>query len=295
MSAQPAYRALTVEDIPGAQRLRAIAKWNQTDRDWRNLLAFDPQGCFAAEMDGKVVGTATALRYRPASGPGSFGWVGMVLVDPDYRRHGIGSTLLKQCVSHLQNSGVETVKLDATPMGKLVYEKIGFVGEYELERWEGVAKAVPAPSGGVDAVKIETLNKAGIDALAAYDAPIFGAERRAVLGAWVEGWPQMALVARHAGKIAGYALARKGSNFQQIGPVIGDSPAISGALLRQSLTLLQGQAVIVDIVSANPWTVALAEQLGLKQQRPFLRMACGKNSSPGQSRFQLAICCPELG
>ena len=141
MENQPPFtiRTLKESDIPAAQRLRELAKWNQVDQDWRNLLSFEPNGCFVAEMDGRVVGSATSTRYVPNSGAGSFGWIGMVLVDPDYRRHGIGSTLLKRCIQYLKDCGVETVKLDATPMGKLVYEKLGFHDEYNIERWEGVA------------------------------------------------------------------------------------------------------------------------------------------------------------
>src|SRR5205814_2335881 len=100
--AAPIYRPLTAADIPGAQRLRELAKWNQTDRDWQNLLRFDHEGCFAVEMDGRLVGTATTTRFTPRSGPGSLAWIGMVLVDPECRRHGIGSTLLKNCIAHLQ-------------------------------------------------------------------------------------------------------------------------------------------------------------------------------------------------
>jgi GNAT superfamily N-acetyltransferase len=293
MTNEPSYRLLKTSDIPGAQRLREIAKWNQTDRDWQNLLAFEPQGCFAAEMDGRVVGTATTTRYKPASGPASFGWVGMVLVDPEYRRHGIGSTLLKRCIAYLQESGVETVKLDATPMGKLVYEKIGFVAEYELERWEGAAQ-VPSEARG-SAVAVEALNERMLNAVLAYDGPVFGADRGAILRAWSEAWPEMAIVARSGELLCGYALARRGGNFQQIGPIVADSPAVAEALLRHMLAKLQGQQVIIDIVTANAWAAPLAAKYGLKQQRPFLRMACGPNTSPGKHSDIFAICCPELG
>jgi GNAT superfamily N-acetyltransferase len=286
-------RTLTLDDVPGAQRLRELAKWNQTDQDWKNLIAFEPNGCFAAIMDGKIVGTATSTRFEPSSGPGSFGWIGMVLVDPEYRRHGIGSTLLKKCIEYLKACGVETVKLDATPVGKLVYEKLGFVAEYELERWEGTAAAeLVKPPGGVE---FSPLKPGDVDELNQYDTPIFGAQRRAVLEAWLRGWPEHGMLARMNGKVSGYVLVRPGANYQQIGPVIGDSPIVCSTLLTFALTKLQGQRVILDIVSANAWAKPIAEAHGLNHQRPFLRMAFGANSSPGQREKVLAICCPELG
>ena len=286
-------RTLTLDDVPAAQRLRELAHWNQTDQDWKNLIAFEPNGCFAAIMDDKIVGTATSTRFEPSSGPGSFGWIGMVLVDPEYRRHGIGSTLLKHCIKYLKDCGVETVKLDATPLGKLVYEKLGFVAEYELERWEGTAPVAnpQLPPG----ITITPMTPTDLGELTAYDTPVFGAKRHAVLESWLRGWPEHALVARHAGKIYGYALARRGANFHQIGPVISNSPALCATLLAHELTALKGERVIADIVTANAWAKPIAEAYSLQHQRPFLRMAFGPNSSPGEREMMLAICCPELG
>ena len=291
--AEPQIRLLTIADIPAAQRLRELAKWNQTDDDWRNLIGFEPNGCFAAEMDGNVVGTATTTRYTPDSGPGSFGWVGMVLVDPEFRRHGIGSTLLKRCIQYLKDSGVETVKLDATPMGKLVYEKLGFVAEYELERWEGVARSfeleVDVPGSTVVHMKDSDLKD-----VIAFDANIFGAHRANVIEAWYRDWPERCVVARQGGAVKAFGLSRRGTNFQQIGPVVGDSQ-LSAKVLAMILSELEDEQVVVDAVTSNPWARQAVEACGLKHQRPFLRMAFGKNSAPGKPESMLAICCPELG
>ena len=282
-------RLLTLADIPAAQRLRELAHWNQTDQDWRNLIAFEPNGCFAVEMDGKIVGTATTTRFEPNTGPGSIGWVGMVLVDPEYRRHGIGSTLLKHCIQYLKDCAVETVKLDATPMGKLVYEKLGFVAEYELERWEGVAAANPTNSA------LHPITLADLPELVAFDTPIFGAQRKHVLESWLRAWPECSAILRQSGAVRGFVLARRGMNFQQIGPIEGETPEICAALLAHALSKMNGARVIADVLTANPWSRAIAEAHGLKHQRPFLRMAYGANSMPGRREKILAICCPELG
>jgi len=289
----PSYRLLRAEDVVGAQRLRELAKWNQTDQDWRNLIAFEPQGCFAAELDGKIVGTATTTRYVPDKGPGSFGWVGMVLVDPEKRRYGIGSTLLKKCIAYLKETGVETVRLDATPIGKQVYDKLGFHDEYLLERWEGTARKVPG--GVIGPWSLEPIAARDLNELCAYDTPLFGANRRAILEAWVRDCPEHAVLLREKGKLVGYALARRGSNFHQIGPVVAAQADPCEALLMALLERLADQKVIVDVVTSNAWTIPIALRCGLAHQRPFLRMACGPNAAPGVPGKFLAICCPELG
>ena len=50
----------------------------------------------------------------------------MVLVDESMRQHGIGTALVEQAVEVLDRRGAETVRLDATPLGKPLYERLGF-------------------------------------------------------------------------------------------------------------------------------------------------------------------------
>ena len=43
--------------------------------------------------------------------------------------------LLERAVRHLDERRVPSVKLDATPQGRPLYERMGFETEYEIERW----------------------------------------------------------------------------------------------------------------------------------------------------------------
>lgn len=294
-STAPAFklRCLTTADIPAALRLSASAGWNQTDVDWRNLLNFEPLGCFAASCEnGTLLGTATTACFDPPSGPRSFAWIGMMLVDPTQRRRGVGSALLEKCIEYLEGLGVETIKLDATPLGKEVYDRFGFCAKYTLGRFEGAAQLPPAT---VAPCAIEPLAADDLEALASFDAPIFGARRKTILKTWRDSWPECALAARVDGALAGFAMARRGARFSQIGPVIGTTPEICGALLCESLRRQIGANVIVDVMAKNAWALQLAERFGLRRQRSLIRMFRGPNLSPGRPESILAICCPELG
>src|SRR5882672_9524967 len=114
-------RIMTMADIPAGMRLKDLARWNQTPADWARFLRSSPEGCFVAECDGHVCGTATTIVYEDR-----FAWIGMVLVDPLYRGRGIGTALLEGAIQYLDERGVPTLKLDATPQGKPLYEKLGF-------------------------------------------------------------------------------------------------------------------------------------------------------------------------
>src|ERR1051326_135576 len=125
-------RLLFETDVPAAMRLKEAAGWNQTEADWRRLLSLEPNGCFAAVKDGGLVGTTTTTIYD------EFAWIGMVLVEPQQRRQGIGAKLMNVALEYLSGK-VETIKLDATALGQRVYETFGFGVESEVERWTGTA------------------------------------------------------------------------------------------------------------------------------------------------------------
>ena len=45
---------------------------------------------------------------------------------PEWRKKGIGTAILKKLLEEAKNRDITAVKLYATPMGKLLYEKHGF-------------------------------------------------------------------------------------------------------------------------------------------------------------------------
>src|SRR5215813_13986469 len=106
-------RTMTKTDIPAGMRLKDVSGWNQTEHDWHRFLNASPSGCFVAEANGEVIGTAATISYED-----KFAWIGMVLVDPGHRGKGIGTHLLERAVKYLDTAKTPTVKLDATPLGK---------------------------------------------------------------------------------------------------------------------------------------------------------------------------------
>ena len=87
-----AVRPMTLADVPLGMRLKDIAGWNQTEADWRMLL--DAGVGFVALVNGVPVGTVTVVTYAGRTST-RFSWIGMLLVDPAYRRRGVGTTLLQ--------------------------------------------------------------------------------------------------------------------------------------------------------------------------------------------------------
>src|ERR1044071_5228007 len=127
-------RLLFEADIPAAMQLKEAAGWNQTEADWHRLLRLEPDGCFGAIQDGRLVGTTTTTIH------GELAWIGMVLVEQQERRQGIAAKLMNVALDYLKDK-VDTIKLDATSLGQPVYEKLGFEVESEVERWMGTTRS----------------------------------------------------------------------------------------------------------------------------------------------------------
>lgn len=277
-------RLMTVADIPAGIKLREAAGWNQTEQDWQRFLRLDPAGNFVACRDDRVCGTVTTLNYE-----GRFGWIGMVLVDPAYRRQGIGTRLLEKGIDFLESAKVESIKLDATPDGRPLYLQRRFVDEYGIQRWEGVSKI--GRGVGLTPMKREELRK-----VCEWDRRIFGADRTRLLTAlWQEG-PQYSVVICEGGEVAGYVLGRAGARAHYLGPwVASPLSGVADELLREFLSRLDGQRVYVDVCLKNPYAVASVQAAGFHMQRSLTRMCRGPNNYPGQPQLVYGIGGPELG
>ncbi len=266
------FRLLTPADLAAADQLREFAGWNQTPRDWEGYLEFEPAGCFAAELAGQVVGTATTITYGR-----DVGWIGMVLVHPEQRRHGIGSVLLNRCLDHLRARGIRSIKLDATPMGRAVYLPMGFVDEYDLSRFQGIAGPEPA----ADRAMLEPLGAAVWADVVEFDAEIFGVARPAVLRSLAAREPESCFVVRTGGVVRGFLMARTGRNAVQVGPWLARDDAAAAALLAGVVRRHAGQRMFIDVPAPNTTGAALMREIGFSVQRGYTRMFLGENPRPG--------------
>ena len=204
-------RVMTKADISAAQRLKEIAGWNQTKTDWERFLEASEAGCFVAELDGAVCGTAATISFE-----NRFAWIGMVLVDPVYRGCGIGTRLLERTIEYLDAVRIPCMKLDATPQGRPIYEKLGFLPEYEIERWTLKRPAVPAH----DAFRINWPTDPApslLEEIFETDRGVFGASRKSLLNSVHLEAPDFTYGIAAKGKLRGNHW-RRGSVADHLGP-----------------------------------------------------------------------------
>jgi predicted N-acetyltransferase YhbS len=288
MTAVPAngsIRRLTPGDIPAGLRLSRAANWNQTAADWQRLLTWEPDGCFVLDVAGQTVGTVTTTCYGTA-----LAWVGMVLVDADWRRQGFGRRLLLHALDRLAQRGVGTVMLDATPEGRQLYERLGFRDVAALDRWQGNASGPAMPSPGV-----RPLSSGGLSpALLALDRRATGVDRRHILQGLQAAAQAQGFYAGNDEHVGGFVLLRPGERRWHVGPLVATTVDDARALLRTALAILSGQPVEVDVPRTLP-TQALVQQAGLAAVRPFVRMLRGDPQPAADLTLLYAGAGPEIG
>lgn len=279
-------RRMNANDIAAGLALKEMAEWNQLRLDWERFLSSEPNGCFVAETNDTVVGTCTTVSYGEL-----FGWIGMVLVHPDQRRRGLGRALLEAGIEYLEGLGLHAVKLDATPMGKALYDTIGFVDEYGLERWVGTGTKPQAPCAAV-----RELALADMDAIQAVDVPAFGADRGRLLVKLLSN-PAVRLAGSFGarGELEGYLAVRPGQNAIYLGPLVAVDADTALKLWEWGRGVAGSLPVCVDVLLPNQAAVELVRASGFSKQRELIRMYRGNNVSPGQPDLQYAILGPEVG
>ncbi len=272
-------RVMDEGDLPLGMKLKGMAGWNQTEDDWRRFLALSPDGCFVAEravapraspekggdgLDREAVGTAVACVFGPV------GWIAMVLVDPGHRGQGIGTRLVERAIDYLEGCGVRSIRLDATPLGRPVYQKLGFRPEYELARWEGMAP------GGRRQGRTRRAEDFELEAIARLDQSGTGTPRYRLIEHLFRQQPGAMHVVEGADGLLGYATWREGACARFIGPAVSAVEEAGQWLVDAMLAACVGRRVFVDIPWDNLTATRWAENRGFVVQRPLMRMVRGE-------------------
>jgi GNAT superfamily N-acetyltransferase len=293
MTADLDIRLLTEEDVEAALTLSASCGWNQRAAEWHMMLQIAPSGTFTAETPDGIVGTAIGIDY------GSFGWIAMMLVNPVYRSRGLGARLLEAAMGAIPQD--LPIRLDATPLGRPLYERYGFVLESSLTRLIRSADAGHSPVGSH---AVRPLAESDLSAVMQMDDRITGAHRHGPLRwafadapryAWIGG--AKAEGGSHV-DTPGYCLGRGGRLFDHIGPIVADSVESAASLTAAAIDGSGGCSLVIDAHDTHEAFVAWLRGASFAPQRPLYRM-CRPVQSPVPSRpsgplIEFAVMGPEF-
>jgi GNAT superfamily N-acetyltransferase len=273
---------LAAADIEKACGLVAEAGWNQNAADWRIFLELGSASAVKS-ADGRLAATAATLPY-----PSGFGWISMVLVTEAFRRRGIATRLLERCIDRLRDARMVPV-LDATPAGREVYKPLGFRDGWLIQRWRRIGDGnLPVAN------EVRQMQGSDWPRVLALDAAAFGCDRSPLLERLRDRSRGFACVLEQRGRLQGFLLGREGRVATQLGPIVAEDEASAAALAAHALQRLAAP-VIVDALQRHAAFARWLAQHGFERERPYTRMALGRDELFGDPQRTIAIAGPELG
>jgi GNAT superfamily N-acetyltransferase len=297
---------LTADHLDGALALSTLMGWNQRLEDWCRLIELAPSGSFVALDGGRVIATAIGIDY------GHCGWIAMMLVAPEHRGRGLGARLLESAIAAIPPD--LPIRLDATPLGRPLYERHGFALETSLTRyvrthprgrpirdqgaiWRQEHRRPVTGAAPAIATEVSPLLPADISEVARIDEGIFGGVRARLLERIHGAGPEYAW--RAAGAPVQYCLGRTGRLFDQIGPVVAVAAPAAIGLASAALPAAKGRPVVVDAYDQHEDFTAWLRASGFAAQRPLYRMQRPGRApaAPPNARalIEFAILGPEFG
>ena len=271
MKVDVAIRGLTEADIVAADEIFRSAFHTSVDRlaDLERYVALQPDGWLFATVQGMPVGLVGAVDYGP------FAYIGMMAVRPEFQRHGIGHTLMRQLLARLDARGTPMALLDASEAGAPIYMQLGFVQE-DLACLFEHPHYTPAQAR---AEYVHLMQRQDLELVADLDAPIFGAGRASLFRILLADFPERAFVTRdEAGQVSGYLFAQPG----RLGPWVAKRRQDAQALLQAAMSLPFEAAPVVIAPQMNAAAIELLERFGFQFKRSCRHMRRGGSNVPSR-------------
>jgi predicted N-acetyltransferase YhbS len=223
-------------DLDFACEMNTREQWNDTKADIERMFNYEPKGCFIAEARGLRAAHVFTVNY------GRLGWIGLLIVKPEYRKMGIATLLMKKAIDYLLHCNVKTVKLEAALDIASLYRKLGFIDEYDSLRF--IRKHGRTASH--QSSYASSIQNDGIIEIAQFDAEYFGANRTRVLTSIHREFPQLSFVSYSGSEVVGYIMCRKANRGYNIGPFVcnPEEPQIPRNLLAKCMQKLGSRTSI---------------------------------------------------
>ncbi|MEV6419785.1 GNAT family N-acetyltransferase [Streptomyces sp. NPDC051662] len=221
LAAQP-IRRLTMSDLKSCADLAEDRSWAREEHRWGLLLSAgtaygidDPAGTGLAAV-------CVVTSYGPMDHP-ELATIGMLLVAERHARQGLGRRLMNHI---LQGAGSTQLTLYATPLGRPLYEKLGFTDIGEAETLLGHLRSPEHPPR----IATRPASASDLPALVRLDTEVFGADRTHLI-ARLPAFADRLRVAEEGSTLIGYAAVWPSAGADAIGPLIARDTETAKALI----------------------------------------------------------------
>lgn len=265
--------------LPGALRLSQEMGWPYRLEDWA-FAARLGQG-LALVREHEVIGTAMSWPYGE-----DFASVGMIIVTASAQGGGNGSRLFDGLLKALDG---RNILLNSTDEGMALYQRRGFVPWGQVHQHQGVPATSFRRREG-DGIRPAAV--ADLPAIQAFDQRATGLSRTSMVAALCGAGN--ILVLERAGRLAGYAIARRFGRGYVIGPCAAESADDARRLIEAHLVMLQGEFVRLDVYERDGLSGWL-DDIGLKQVGQATAMVKGRLPEPDVPATMFALANQSFG
>lgn len=126
------YRIRFILELNGPQSTEVVKDLHLRLVDYYNGAMADDTCISIIAKDGEVVAGIGSMHIRSIPGnlknpSGVWGYIMNMYTEPEYRRRGIGKSILNRLLDLGGQRGVKAFELHATPEGEPVYQQCGFI------------------------------------------------------------------------------------------------------------------------------------------------------------------------
>ena len=252
-------RMMRPDEVEPMRTWETAECWNPGLHTGPCFFATDPGGFFVGELDGQPISCIACVAYDR-----SFGFLGLYIVQPEFRGRGYGLQTWGVGMAHL---GTRNVGLDGVRAQQSNYERSGFAVAHYHIRYQGEGGG-PSPTG------IVRLSAVLFEDVLAYDRGCFPAPRPTFLRAWLTLPESVALGCLREGRLAGFGVAHRSVDGFKIGPLFADDLAAAEVLLRGLTAETGGGTFFLDAPDSeeNPVAAQLVGCFGMREVFRTARM-----------------------
>ncbi|MEU7098624.1 MULTISPECIES: GNAT family N-acetyltransferase [Streptomyces] len=263
-------RRLTHRDLIACADLSEDRGWPREEHKW-SLLLTAGQGYGIDDPAGGLMAACAVTRYGPQERP-ELSAIGMMLVAERHARQGLGRHLLRHVVSAL---GPTPLTLHATPLGRPLYEELGFKTTGRAEMVSGHF----LPGGPAPTVPTRAATAGDLPAIIRLDEDVFGTDRTHMITR-LPAFADRLRVAVEDGRIIGYAAAWPNMDTHVIGPLIARDTETARALVA-SLAAHTDRPLRTDVDVRHEDLLAWLKERGLASVAFNSVMTHGITELPG--------------
>ncbi|TQV79032.1 GNAT family N-acetyltransferase [Denitrobaculum tricleocarpae] len=248
-------------DLTGLLRLSAAQDWPHTEDDWRTVLA-SGEVFGHRNIQDEIISCAAMIPYESA-GTGPSTSLGMIIVDAQARRQGLGQDLMKEAIQRASGQTPSPLlRLISTLDGRPLYEKYGFRTVEKLHSYRRPANAAPVgkhpPARGQE---LRPLDRSLVESVIALDASAFGHRRARMLQERIARAERSLVLFQNAAPV-GYGLLVRQKSLANLGPLVAPDDAAALTLITGLMSGLDSAPFRIDLPARQKAIFGDIETLG---------------------------------